>query len=76
MVSQLYSLFRKHIARQNAFSTSIAVAMSGGIDSSVTAYLLKQQGCRAEIYGYHTHILTPIRVRCCRSIHEKLGPIR
>jgi asparagine synthetase B (glutamine-hydrolysing) len=50
MVSQLYSLFRKHIARQNAFSTSIAVAMSGGIDSSVTAYLLKQQGCRAEIY--------------------------
>ena len=41
----------EHLAATTGSSPTIAVAMSGGVDSSVAAYILKEQGCN--VFGIY-----------------------
>ncbi len=52
----------------NKSRLKIAVAMSGGVDSSVTAALLQQQGC--EVIGVTMQLFAPTKQGCGTPAHD------
>lgn len=48
----------------------VVVAMSGGVDSSVAAYILKEQGF--DVIGIHLRLFDDKKIKCCGSYESEI----